>query len=96
LNSINPSNEKEKLSKYGKSAFHLTGTDEEISSAAIEKTLAFFHSMGMKTLLSENAENIDKTADFIVDRFEKRGWKALGEKQNITLEKVKEIVLTSY
>jgi NADP-dependent alcohol dehydrogenase len=52
--------------------------------------------MGMKTLLSENAVNFEKTADFIVDRFEKRGWKALGEKQNITLEKVKEIVTMSY
>jgi NADP-dependent alcohol dehydrogenase len=87
---------KEKLAQYGKRVFNLTGTEEEIASAAIEKTIAFFHTMGMKTQLSENAENIEKTADFIVDRFEKRGWKALGEKQNITLEKVKEIVLTSY
>lgn len=87
---------KGKLAQYGKRVFQLTGTEDEIATAAIEKTIAFFHSMGMKTLLSENAENIEKTADFIVDRFEKRGWKALGEKQNITLEKVKEIVLTSY
>ena len=43
--------------------------------------------MGMKTKISENAENIEKTADFIVNRFEERGWKAMGEKQNITLEK---------
>jgi len=87
---------KEKLAQYGKRVFNLTGTDDEIASAAIQKTTAFFHTMGMKTLLSENAENFEKTADFIVDRFEKRGWKALGEKQNITLEKVKEIVLMSY
>jgi NADP-dependent alcohol dehydrogenase len=52
--------------------------------------------MGMKTKLSENAENIEKTADFIVNRFEERGWKALGEKQNITLDKVKTIVEMSY
>jgi NADP-dependent alcohol dehydrogenase len=87
---------KGKLAQYGKRVFQLAGTEDEIATAAIEKTIAFFHSMGMKTLLSENAENIEKTADFIVDRFEKRGWKALGEKQNITLEKVKEIVLASY
>ena len=87
---------KEKLAQYGKRVFQLTGTDEEIATEAIEKTVAFFHTMGMKTLLSENAENFEKTADFIVDRFEKRGWKALGEKQNITLERVKEIVLMSY
>jgi NADP-dependent alcohol dehydrogenase len=87
---------KGKLAQYGKRIFNLTGTEEEIATAAITKTVAFFHTMGMKTKLSENAENFEKTADFIVDRFEKRGWKALGEKQNITLEKVKEIVTMSY
>jgi NADP-dependent alcohol dehydrogenase len=87
---------KAKLAQYGKRVFNLIGSDDEIAAAAIEKTVAFFHIMGMKTLLSENAEDIEKTADFIVDRFEKRGWKALGEKQNITLEKVKEIVTMSY
>ncbi|PWA11452.1 iron-containing alcohol dehydrogenase [Flavobacterium laiguense] len=87
---------KAKLAQYGKRVFDLTGSDDEIAAAAIAKTVAFFHTMGMKTALSENAEDITKTADFIVDRFEKRGWKALGEKQNITLEKIKEIVALSY
>ncbi len=87
---------KAKLAQYGKRVFDLTGSDDEIAAAAIAKTVTFFHTMGMKTSLSENAEDIAKTADFIVDRFEKRGWKALGEKQNITLEKVKEIVTMSY
>ena len=87
---------KAKLAQYGKRIFNLTGTEEEIATAAIAKTVAFFHTMGMKTALSENAKDIEKTADFIVNRFEKRGWKALGEKQNITLEKVKEIVMMSY
>jgi NADP-dependent alcohol dehydrogenase len=87
---------KEKLAQYGERIFNLTGSEDEIATQAIEKTIAFFHTMGMKTSLSENAENFEKTADFIVDRFEKRGWKALGEKQNITLEKVKKIVEMSY
>ena len=52
--------------------------------------------MGMKTKLSENTENYEKTADFIVNRFEERGWKALGEKQNVTLDKVRTIVAMSY
>jgi NADP-dependent alcohol dehydrogenase len=50
----------------------------------------------MKTKLSENTEDYAKTADFIVNRFEERGWKAMGEKQNITLDKVREIVELSY
>jgi alcohol dehydrogenase YqhD (iron-dependent ADH family) len=87
---------KEKLAQYGKRIFNLTGNDDDIAKAAIEKTLEFFHTMGMDTKLSQYTEDFEKTAGFIVDRFEKRGWKAMGEKQNITLEKVKEIVENSY
>ena len=88
---------KEKLAQYGKRVWNLTGdSDDDIAQKAIEKTVYFFHEMGMKTKLSENTANFEATADFIVNRFEERGWKALGEKQNITLEKVKEIVEKSY
>jgi NADP-dependent alcohol dehydrogenase len=88
---------KDKLAQYGQRVWNIQGNStEEIAEKAIEKTVAFFHQMGMKTKLSENAENIEKTADFIVNRFEERGWKALGEKQNITLDKVKTIVEMSY
>ena len=88
---------KDKLAQYGQRVWNIQGNStEEIAEKAIEKTVDFFHQMGMKTKLSENAENIEKTADFIVNRFEERGWKALGEKQNITLDKVKTIVEISY
>lgn len=88
---------KDKLAQYGKRVWHIEGNStEEIAEQAIEKTVAFFHTMGMKTKLSENTEDYAKTADFIVNRFEERGWKAMGEKQNITLEKVREIVELSY
>jgi len=88
---------KDKLAQYGERVWNVTGNSiDEKATQAIEKTVAFFHSMGMDTKLSEYTENYQDTANFIVDRFEKRGWKALGEKQNITLEKVKEIVELSY
>ncbi|MFM1754038.1 MAG: hypothetical protein RLZZ236_977 [Bacteroidota bacterium] len=87
---------KEKLAQYGKRVFQLTGTDEEIAREAIGATVAFYHTMGMKTKIFENASNIENTADFIVNRFEERGWKALGERQNITLDKLREIVELSY
>ena len=88
---------KEKLAQYGQRVWNIQGNStEEIAEKAIEKTVEFFHKMGMKTKLSENAENIEKTADFIVNRFEERGWKALGEKQNVTLDKVRTIVAMSY
>ena len=74
----------------------MTGTEDEIATQAIEKTVAFFHTMGMDTNLSDYTKEYDKTADFIVKRFEERGWLGLGEKQNITLDKVKSIVEMSY
>lgn len=87
---------KEKLAQYGKRIFNLTGSQDEIAKEAINKTIEFFHTMGMKTKLSEYTKNFDNTADFIVDRFEKRGWKGLGENQKVTLDKVKAIVEMSY
>ena len=87
---------KEKLAQYGKRIFNLTGSDEEIAAAAIEKTTAFFHVMGMQTKLSEYTTEFEQAADFIVTRFEERGWKGLGERQNVTPEKVRAIVEKSY
>ncbi|MEO8234306.1 MAG: iron-containing alcohol dehydrogenase [Flavobacterium sp.] len=87
---------KGKLAQYGKRIFNLTGTEDEVAKEAINKTIEFFHAMGMQTKLSDYTKDFDKTANFIVNRFEERGWLGLGEKQNITLEKVKLIVEKSY
>ena len=88
---------KEKLAQYGERVWQITGNSiEEKAEKAIQKTVDFLHKMGMKTKLSENTDNYQNTAAFIVNRFEERGWKALGEKQNVTLDKVKEIVEMSY
>jgi alcohol dehydrogenase YqhD (iron-dependent ADH family) len=65
---------KGKLAQYGKRIFNLTGT-EEIANEAINKT--FFHTMGMDTKLSDYTKDFDKTANFIVNRFEERGWLGL-------------------
>ena len=93
---------KEKLAQYGERVWNIRANPEaenqvdEVALKAIEKTIEFFHKMGMVTKLSEVVANHLGTADFIVNRFEERGWKALGEKQNITPEKVREIVEMSY
>ena len=88
---------KEKLAQYGERVWQVDGTTvEEKANNAIAKTVAFFHTMGMQTKLSDYTSEYAKTADFISNRFEERGWKTLGEKQNITPEKVKEIVAMSY
>ena len=88
--------QKAKLAQYGQRIFNLTGSEDEIAKEAINKTVAFFHTMGMQTQLSDYTKDFEKTADFIAKRFEERGWKGLGEKQNITPEKVRKIVTASY
>ena len=88
---------KEKLAQYGERVWNVKGNSvEEKATQAIEKTVEFLHKMGMETKLSNYTKDYEKAADFIVNRFEERGWKAMGEKQNITLEKVKQIVEMSY
>ncbi|OIQ19343.1 MAG: NADH-dependent alcohol dehydrogenase [Flavobacterium sp. MedPE-SWcel] len=88
---------KEKLAQYGQRVWGINAdTIEEGAAMAIEKTVQFFHAMGMDTKLSGYTPEYEKTADFIVNRFEERGWKALGERQNITPDKVKAIVELSY
>jgi NADP-dependent alcohol dehydrogenase len=87
---------KEKLAQYGKRIFQLTGSDDEIAKEAINKTVEFFHLMGMDTKLSQYTGDYEKAASFISDRFKERGWNALGERQNLTIEKVKQIVEMSY
>jgi NADP-dependent alcohol dehydrogenase len=87
---------KEKLTQFGKEVFGLSGNEDQIAENAILELEKFFKTMGMQLKISENTDaDISQTADFIVNRFEKRGWKAMGEKQNITPEKVREIVTLS-
>lgn len=88
---------KDKLAQYGKRVWNVAdATTDEMAVEAIEKTVEFFHRMGMQTKLSEYTQDYEKTADFIARRFEERGWKGLGEKKNITPEKVRDIVELSY
>lgn len=88
---------KEKLAQYGKRVWGITATGvDETATMAIEKTVQFFHTMGMETKISNYTANYENTAEFIVKRFEERGWKGLGERQNVTPEKVKAIVEMSY
>jgi NADP-dependent alcohol dehydrogenase len=88
---------KEKLAQYGRMVFNIQAESiDHAALEAIEKTVQFFHIMGMDTKLSNYTDEYATTADFIKERFEQRGWKALGERQNITPDKVKAIVELSY
>ena len=88
---------KDKLAQYGERVYNSSGNSvEEKAEHAIAKTIEFFKIMGMESKISDFTNAFSETANTIVARFEQRKWLALGEKQNITPEKVREIVEMSY
>lgn len=88
---------KEKLAQYAERIWNVkTGSIEEKASAAIEKTEAFFHSLNIKTKLSEYTADYKQTAAFAAERLKDRGWIALGERKDITPDDVYKIVEMSY
>ncbi|WP_025124283.1 iron-containing alcohol dehydrogenase [Myroides odoratimimus] len=86
---------KEKLAQFGRRVFTLEGSDDEVARLAIEHMVAFFHSLGVATKLSDYTEDGEKAVEWIAERFNERGWLAMGEKKNITIDKVREIVKLS-
>ena len=90
-------NKKEKLAQYAERVWNVTeGTLEEKAKAGIEKTEAFFHSIGIKTKLSEYTDDYKGTAEEIAKRFTERQWLGLGEHRNLSPKNVEEIVGMAY
>jgi NADP-dependent alcohol dehydrogenase len=94
---VNLEDKKEKLAQYAERVWNVTeGTLEEKALAGIEKTTAFFHSLGIDTKLSDYTKDYKGTAEIISKRFEERGWKGIGEKGKVTPTIVEKIVEMSY
>lgn len=88
---------KEKLAQYAERVWNVTeGNTEDKAYAAIEKTTAFFHSLGIDTKLSDYTKDYEGTAEEISKRFTNRGWLGLGEHQDLSPEKVEKIVKMAY
>lgn len=88
---------KEKLAQYASRIWGIAGgTIEEKAHAAIAKTEDFFHSLEIKTTLSEYTDQYEGTAELIETRFTERGWLGLGEHKNLKPADVKKIVTMSY
>lgn len=88
---------KEKLAQYAERIWNVKeGTTEEKALAGIKKTTQFFHSLGIKTRLSEYTDQYEGTAQIISKRFTERGWKGLGEHGKVTPSDVEKIVEMSY
>jgi NADP-dependent alcohol dehydrogenase len=81
-----------KLLQYGERVWNITeGSEDERIDKTIAKTVEFFESMGLKTRLSDydvKQETIDK----IVERFEKRGMMAFGDRELITPAVIRQIL----
>lgn len=88
---------KKKLAQYAERVWNISeGNLEEKAQAGIEKTEAFFHSLAIKTKLSEYTEDYAGTAQNIAKRFEERGWMGIGEKGSLTPSDVEKIVEMAY
>ena len=75
-----------KLLQYAERVWHITsGTDDERIDAAIERTRAFFESLGIQTQLSGYALG-QEAVDAVVAQLETHGMTALGEHKDISLE----------
>ncbi|RZM84665.1 NADH-dependent alcohol dehydrogenase [Pseudoalteromonas rubra] len=81
-----------KLLQYAERVMGLDISDEEQAiDLAIEKTEAFFQSLGMKTRLSDYGVGAD-AVDKIVAQLERHGMTALGEHQQVDLAKSRAIL----
>ena len=89
----------DKIIQYAQRVWGITETDSETCvKRAIEKTEQFFNEMQIKTHLSEydlEGQSGEQAVDAIIDQLTRHGMTALGEKQLITLEKSRAILMGS-
>jgi len=90
--SILKDEKREKLLQYGARIWNITsGTEDERIDKAIMKTVEFFESLGIKTRMEDYNVTV-YTIDKIVKRFEERGWKAIGDRNLITPDVVRQVL----
>jgi NADP-dependent alcohol dehydrogenase len=94
---FNFESKKEKLAQYAERVWNITeGTIDAKAFAAIEKTVDFFHELGIDTKLSDYTKDYEGTAEVISKRFTDRGWLGLGEHKSLSPDKVEKIVKMAY
>jgi NADP-dependent alcohol dehydrogenase len=93
----NIENKKAKLAQYAERVWGIKDGDvSDKAQAGINKTEEFFHSLGIKTKLSEYTKDYSGTAEIIEKRFTDRGWLGIGEYQKMTPADVAKVVEMSY
>ncbi|OQP60721.1 aldehyde reductase [Niastella vici] len=93
----NLESKKEKLAQYAARVWDIKkGSTEERAMQGIEQTECFFHSLGIKTRLSDYTPDYNGTAEKIEKTFLARGWEKIGENRTLTPGDVKQIVAMAY
>lgn len=93
----NMKQKKEKLAQFAERVWGIdAGTVEEKAQKGVDCLVDFYHSLGVKTRLSDYVDNYEGTAEIIAQRFTDRGWSGIGEKREITPKDVAEILKMSY
>ncbi|WP_341528115.1 iron-containing alcohol dehydrogenase [Nostoc sp. UHCC 0302] len=86
----------QKLLQYAERVWNIVeGTEEERVTEAIAKTRKFFESVGVRTRLSDYGVGLEDTIPVIIERFEKRGFVALGEHKDVNPQVVEQILTLS-
>jgi NADP-dependent alcohol dehydrogenase len=82
-----------KLLQYAERVWGITAGDVETRiKKVIKKTEAFFHAVQMKTRLSDYKLD-EQSIDVIIHQLERHGMVSLGEKQLVTLERTRRILV---
>ena len=87
---------RDKLLQYGARVWGLTEGDEDARiDGAVEKTAAFFESLGIPSRLAAYAEASPDTPALVADRLAARGAVPLGERRDLSAERVRRILARS-
>ncbi|SDI24858.1 iron-containing alcohol dehydrogenase [Chryseobacterium jejuense] len=88
---------KGKLAQYAERVWGIKeGSIEEKAELGIKKLEEFFHSLNIKTKLSEYTEDYNGTAERVEKAFTDRNWLGLGEYKKLTPQDASKIVEMSY
>lgn len=89
---FNLADKKQKLAQYGERVWNIPASDTEtMAIQAIDATVAFFETMGIKTRLSDYGLGED-SIPAVINKLKEHGHVALGEHGNITPEKVEAVL----
>lgn len=97
LYTVKISEKLDKLAQYAENVWGIThGSKEEKAENSIKRTEEFFNSLDIPTRLSDYDIDLNRTIEFIKNKFESRGISQLGENGIVKLTDIKDILTTAW